>query len=212
MKTITINGNNLYQTDKIVLEKVEIETPNAKITKVSIPGRNGDLDMSEALTGYVMYDNRTITVQLGIIGANQYVKTNQILMAYVGNIVKLEFSHISGYFKGRCTVKSIEQENDAHTTMVLVFDCEPFRYETEKTIKKATLNGQATTIGCPNLQMPVQPTITTTSQTTIRYKTQVLTVEKGEHLMPFMFAPNGNDIRVLTGTGDITITYQRGLL
>lgn len=211
MKTISINGTNLYQTDHIILESVDIEMPQAKISKVSIPGRNGDLDMSEALTGFVMYENRTITVQLGIGGKDAYVKKNNILMNYVGKIVQVSFSHISGYYKGRCTVKSIEIDNDLHTTVVLSFDCEPFRYEDAPITKNVTLNGQTTTISCPNLQMPSQPTVTTSSQTTIRYESQQVTVSKGEHLLPFSLAPGSNELRV-TGTGMFKITYQRGIL
>lgn len=211
MKTISINGTNLYQTDHIILENVDIEMPQAKISKVSIPGRNGDLDMSEALTGYVMYENRTITVQLGIGGKDAYIKKNSILMNYVGKIVKVSFSHISGHYKGRCTVKSIEIDNALHTTVVLVFDCEPFRYEDAPTIKNVTLNGQTMTITCHNLQMPTQPTVTTSSQTTIQFGNQQITVSKGEHLLPFILAPGSNELRV-TGTGTFKITYQRGLL
>lgn len=211
MKTISMNGTNLYQTDHIILESVDIEMPQAKISKVSIPGRNGDLDMSEALTGYVMYENRTITVQLGIGGKDAYIKKNNILMNYVGKIVQVSFSHISGYYNGRCTVKSIEIDNALHTTVVLAFDCDPFRYEDAPMNKTVTLNGQSTSISCPNLQMPSQATVTTTSQATIRYGTQQITVSKGEHLLPFSLAPGSNELRV-TGTGTFKITYQRGIL
>lgn len=211
MKTLTLNNTNLYQTHHILLESFDIPMPEPKITKVSIPGRNGDLDMSEALTGYMAYDNRAIEVQLGIVGNNQNQKKDEIIQLYGGKIVHLEFSHLDGYFKGRCIVKGVHQENDAHTSLQLRFDCEPYRYETAVQTVKANLTTQMKSLTCQNFPMPTQPTAITTGNCTIQFKQRQYVYQAGEHLLPFLLTSGDNFLQV-SGTGILTLKYQRGKL
>ena len=49
-----------YDEWNIVLTKPEIPLPEPKTSTVDIKGANGLLDLSEALTGDILYNNRTI--------------------------------------------------------------------------------------------------------------------------------------------------------
>lgn len=213
MKRIIINGVDFYHQFHAVLEDYDIESPEPKIVKVSVPGRNGDLDMSEALTGTIAYNNRQITVRLGLVGRleERLEKEQKILQLIAGNRVRLTFSHLEGYFKGRCWVKEIQLDNDSHTTIVLTIDCEPYRYELEKHEISLELSDKVADVQCENLQMPTQPIIITTNKTTIQFQTQSITVQAGEHLLPFLFTSGENIIKI-SGSGMVTIQYQRGVL
>ena len=213
MKRITINGVDFYRHFHAVLEDYDIESPEPKIVKVSIPGRNGDLDMSEALTGTISYNNRQITVRLGLVGRleERLEREQKILQLIAGNRVRLSFSHLEGCFKGRCWVKEIHLDNDSHTTIVFSFDCEPYRYELENHEISLELSGENEEVQCKNLQMPTQPIIITTNKTTIQFQKQSITVQAGEHLLPFLFTSGENIIKI-SGSGMVTIQYQRGVL
>lgn len=69
MIQVTLNYQNYYLQHRIVLEYFSIGMPEPKFIKVSVPGRDGDLDMSEALTGYTQYHNREIQLRFGIMGS-----------------------------------------------------------------------------------------------------------------------------------------------
>lgn len=213
MKRIIINGVDFYHQFHAVLEDYDIASPEPKIVKVSVPGRNGDLDMSEALTGTIAYNNRQITVRLGLVGRleERLEKEQKILQLIAGNRVRLTFSHLEGYFKGRCWVKEIQLDNDSHTTIVLTIDCEPYRYELEKHEISLELSGKDEEVQCKNLQMPTQPIIITTNKTTIQFQKQSITVQAGDHLLPFLFTSGENIIKI-SGSGMVTIQYQRGVL
>lgn len=213
MKKITINGVDFYHRFHAVLEDYDIESPEPKIVKVSIPGRNGDLDMSEALTGTIAYNNRQITVRLGLVGRleERLEKEQKILQLIAGNRVRLTFSHLEGYFMGRCWVKEIRLDNDSHTTIVFSFDCEPYRYELENHEISLELSGKDEEVHCENLQMPTQPIMITTNKATIQFQKQSITVQAGEHLLPFLFTSGENIIKI-SGSGMVTIQYQRGVL
>ena len=150
MKRIIFNGVDFYHQFHAVLEDYDIESPEPKIVKVSVPGRNGDLDMSEALTGTIAYNNRQITVRLGLVGREKHE-------------ISLE------------------------------------------------LSDKAADVQCENLQMPTQPIVITTNKTTIQFQTQSITVQAGEHLLPFLFTCGENVLKI-SGSGMVSIQYQRGVL
>ena len=64
-KGVEINGKNTWEQFRLILSSYNISPPEAKQNFISVPGRSGDLDFSEALTGYPMYGNRKITLVLG---------------------------------------------------------------------------------------------------------------------------------------------------
>lgn len=112
MIELTVDGVNLYRNHRIVLENFKIGLPEPKLTTIDIPGRNGKLDMSEALTGYISYYNREVELVLGIIGDDATVENKRLtlmtLLAY--KVCRLKFSHLQGYFEGRCRIVEITRE------------------------------------------------------------------------------------------------------
>ena len=59
--------------------------------------------------------------------------------------------------------------------------------------------------------MPTQPIVITTNKTTIQFQKQTITVQAGEHLLPFLFT-GGENVLKMSGSGMVSIQYQRGVL
>ena len=62
----TINGKHSYSDYGIILQNpYQITPPIPKTHYVTVPGRSGQLDLTEALTGRVEYESRTLRLELG---------------------------------------------------------------------------------------------------------------------------------------------------
>ncbi|NEW62298.1 hypothetical protein GMA11_02705 [Granulicatella sp. zg-ZJ] len=206
MITLFIDDTDLYKQG-IVLEEFDIGVPEMKVHKVSVPGRNGDLDMSRALTGYTHFSNRTISLVLGMLGSEEErERLRSLLFVHVYNKqVKLTFSHLEGYFIGTMTFHSYER-TPAKSTIKATVDCYPFRLIGDEVVSSTTLTSafQSITIGYAGMPTPL--TIVTTGMATIEHKGKRYTVQKGEHQLGILLEMGNNTLRV-SGSGTLTTQY-----
>ena len=212
MIELTLDGVNLYRIHRIVLETFKIGIPEPQLTTVDVPGRNGKLDMSEALAGHLTYNNRIIELALGIVGSEEVMEQKRLTLFNLINkpLCKLKFSHLQGYFEGRCIVTDVSREH-GHYTITMKCDCFPYRYLDSEFSQIRTLSSTLTAISCLCLMMPVVPKIETSSNATIKYKAATFTVQKGVHTLPILFKQGTNEL-IVSGTGTIKVNYRQGVL
>lgn len=212
MITVSFNTINLYTDMGIVLERFDIGLPEMKVTKVSIPGRHGELDMSKALSGYTHFTNRTLTLTLGLRGSEEQHEQQRIrLFQLVYNQpIKVTFSHLEGYFLGVVTLHSYER-TPAKSTINVSIDCYPFRYVTSDTIALHMLSSTPKTIRIHNDQMPVALTILTTANAVIEHKGKRYAVERGEHRLGIILDTGENVLKV-SGSGTLTTKFRKEIL
>lgn len=212
MIELTIDDVNLYRTHHIVLENFKIGIPEPQLTTVDVPGRNGKLDMSEALAGHLTYNNRMIELVFGIVGSEEVIEQKRLILLNLINKpqCKIKFSHLRGYFEGRCTVTDTSREH-GHYTISMKCDCFPYRYLENEFSQTRTLSSTPTTLSCLCLMMPVVPKIETSANTTIKHKSSTFTVQKGIHTLPILFKQGVNELTV-SGSGTLKITYRQGVL
>lgn len=68
-------GSNAISQYGFYLEDADLGSPEPQTAYVEVPGRNGALDMSEAITGYPTYNNRTLTFTLVMDGTIEDIET-----------------------------------------------------------------------------------------------------------------------------------------
>lgn len=97
-----------------------IEAPSLRTNYVTIPGRNGNIDLTEAL-GSPTYDSRMVTfaaMYYGNAGMFQ-AKISSLMNTYNGKVLKVVFANDSEYYwKGRCEIS--HKRVDA-STYIIVF-------------------------------------------------------------------------------------------
>lgn len=194
------------------LEYFDIGIPEPKLVTVNVPGRDGELDMSKAVTGYVTYHNRIIHLQFGLVGSDEICENNRskFFTGFHTKTVQVRFSHLNGYFKGQVIVDKVTREYQHYTVYVRVI-CEPYRYSNQLLTRTITLSSTAKTEHFSNLMMHTTPTIRTTGNTTIEFENKRYVVGQGEHRLGIVFKPMMNTLK-LSGTGQCTISYQTGVL
>lgn len=212
MITVTFNTTNLYTDMGIVLENFDIGLPEMKVTKVSIPGRNGDLDMSKALTGYTHFSNRIITLTLGLRGDESEREKQRVRLfnLVMNQSVKVSFSHLTGYFLGTVHFLAYERTPSQSTIQAKV-DCYPFRYLNNDITATYSLTSAIRTVYIHNNNMPVPLTITTTDNAIIEHKDKRYAVGRGEHQLGIILDTGDNRLKV-SGSGTLTTKYRREVL
>ncbi|MCW6664254.1 phage tail family protein [Aerococcaceae bacterium NML191219] len=211
MIKVTFDGVDVYQNKRIVLEEFSIGMPEPKIIKVSIPGRDGDIDMSHALTGFMNYHNREIVMQFGLIGTEAECEDRKryLLANVMGKEVKIRFSHLQGYFLGICKSSNLSRQK-RHYTLEFTFDCQPFRFDETETSYTLNLTSSEQELNCFNSGERVSPTIITTGKTILRFQSTSYSLERGTHRLSLILS-KGNNVMRVSGAGTITIKFRKGV-
>lgn len=109
------------------LMSVQVGLPTVKTQTESVPGADGELDLTAALTGGPVFGNRQIKLRFGFAPAGAF-DFYSFAAAVHGQRLKLELSNKSGYYIGRCTVGTPDTSLDK-TTFDVTIDADPYRFE-----------------------------------------------------------------------------------
>lgn len=191
-----------------------ISLPAPNLTYLEVPGRNGRLDLSEALTGDVTYANRTIKLALAssVSIASWVERCSHIFNTCHGRMVKVIFDDDPGhYYQGRASVSTPQRVRNGGQ-FVLTVDADPFRYDVDLTT--ATFTGQDGTVtgSLQNARMPVCPTITVTAACELVVGGVTYSLLAGTRPIPALILMEGATPFTLTGADHITFSYRQGVL
>lgn len=131
IQSITFGDKNTWDDWKILpTERPVFAPPKPKTTYIDIPGGNGALDLSESLTGYPIYENRTGSFKFRVM--NDYVKWNERyteIMEYLhGQSMNAVLADDPDYFyRGRFTVDSWES-GDTWSLITIGYTVEPYKW------------------------------------------------------------------------------------
>lgn len=203
-----------YKTFGLILGEVEITAPEIQEQYEDIPGIDGQLDLSEALTGDVLYKNRTIKMTLYSIGDmhDWFNMTSSIQNILHGRNCKIIFDVDSAYYwQGRVKV-DIAHSKRTHT-ITIECNAEPYKYEISNRYKDIKIDGNC----CINIiggrKREIPSFTTTCDNLQIDYNNKTYFVSKNEEkAFSDIIIEEGNNILSFTGTGTFSIKYKGGIL
>ena len=125
-------ATNTYDDWHIVpTSRPVIAPPKQKLTQIDIPGANGVLDLSNSLTHYPVFENRTGTMEFAVLNdVTEWVTAyTKILRFLQGNNVKMIMEDDPNYFyEGRVYVDKWNSKNDGTWSVItLGYDLYPYR-------------------------------------------------------------------------------------
>ena len=215
-----IQFGNFHTADDwdLILHAKTLTPPKPKTYYVAIPGRDGDLDLSEALTGEVHYENR-IAVFSFIASDGSYSDREDLLSEIVAQIhgkrLQIVDPDYPGYYlSGRCTVTERTNIN-AYGTITVEANCDPYKYALEQTTRTVSVTPSAGTLAvvCTNTGVQtVTPTITVTGSVTLTFGTITTTLSAGTYVLPALQFPAGTTTVQVSGNGTIAFTYREAIL
>ena len=187
---------------------------------VTVPGRDGDLDLSAALTdGTPRYGNRNLTATLERSdGTRQERETaiNTMVNWLDGWRLDIRVPDDEGhYLVGR--VRVVRNYNDmAHASVTVTAVCDPWRYSNHETVIRLTAGAEAQPARLTNSgRRTVVPTIQITGEdasVTLVYGTYSWVLGAGSYQLPDLVVPQGGIPITYSGTGVIGFTYREAVL
>ena len=113
---LVVNGVDLSVTYQMaLLDGYTLEPPEPKTYTVDIPGGNGIIDLTEALAGDVVYENRNQEFEFAILYPDDYEKIKTKISNFLhGRSYDYTMTMDPGYtYHGRFTIESYEFESYA---------------------------------------------------------------------------------------------------
>ena len=112
------------------------------------------------------------------------------------------------YYVGRLDVSALSKNKNIGQISIEC-TCEPWKYKELPTVVTQVVNDSASII-LVNSRKKVVPSITTTASMTITFGGTSTIVNAGTFTIPTLELVEGNNTVTVTGTGNITFTYQEG--
>lgn len=200
------------------LTELELSAPEQQTNYVTVPGRSGSVDLSTAVSGLPVYNDRTLTATLETSEGTRAQRETAI-NTMVNRLDGLRLHIVlpddpSGYLDGRISVA--RNYNDlAHASVTISAVCYPYKLKSAETTVTASLTEADTEISLSCDRRPVVPSIATTAETVLTWGADSYTVSAGTRQLPGIRLTQGTHTlkaRTTSGTGEITITYQEGSL
>lgn len=202
----------------LIMNEKKVEPPTPKTNYVSVPGRDGDLDLTAALSGLVNYDNRKATYVFLLTDGTQ-LDREELISEIVGVLHGQSMEIIDTddypdyYMTGRLTVTNITNTN-AYGTITIEANCNPWRYALNSSARTVTVTSSDGTVlvAISNKgYRTVTPTITVTGTVNLTYGSTSVSLSAGTYTFPgFTLSPGVTSVSV-SGSGTITFTYQEAI-
>lgn len=206
----------------------QIPMPEAQTMTVDVPGMDGVIDLTEALTGAVCYQNRELTFQFDHTEGNMarwHAMRGQIAAYCHGKRMKMILDNDRGYYYyGRVHVE-LTKGNAINSLVALTINAEPYRYEVatssepwlwdafsfaagiiRKYGKIAVLGSKSiTVIGTGKVLVPV---ITCSAPMTVVVGGVSHALKAGENQIADIKILPGEQILTFTGNGTVSISFR----
>ena len=217
---IYIDGKSVKNEYGLLLASKTISAPSVRTNMIVVPGRDGAIDATDALTGEPTYDTRIISISLfgikSISGKEWPAAVSDFCNAFHGEKVKVYFPEDSAhYYSGRLSVGEIKLDGGRQLLPVDII-CDPWKYKNAKTtVSRSDLGTAYKQLSLPNESRPVIPTITVAQDTVLLWGDNTININAGDHILPDIRLSAGSNIlkaKVSSGTGSISATYQEASL
>ena len=228
---VTIDKYHSYKDWGLILTDYTISAPKAKTTYVSVPGRNGTLDYSEAVSDEIKYEDRNIKIVFHVPQKQadwRYI-ISKIQNEIQGRKVKIIFDDdIAFYYYGRIEVDTFSNSGRIATINITAVT-DPFKYnittsaedwlwdpfDFEQSIINETSGLDVT--GSLEVSLECQgavknPIIISSSSMTVTYKEKKYGIKTGSQVMYEIVLENGTNVLVFEGNGTVSINYTGGSL
>ena len=216
---VTINSTDtLTQWGLMMLNDLVISAPVPKTAYVDLPGADGSLDYTDALVGYPVFEDRTVTFTLfkHMDEATRNSTRTALLAAYGGKKVSLVTPDLAGWhWNGRMTIGELSGYNAGRIPVSVRVN--PYRLKTSTTTVTASLTANTSkSVTLTNAGMPTIPTIRCTKACTLTDPnggTHSINANTDYTSADFLVTGTGITFSALaTSSASLTVTYQEGQL
>lgn len=197
-----------------------LSPPQHRTQFVEVPGRDGDLDLSTALTdGVPRYGSRTLTATFERSDGTRLQREaaiNEMVNQLDGWCLNIQLPDDEmHYITGRVSVA--KNFNDmAHASVTLTAVCDPWRYAVYETVVTANASAAGTQILLTNVgRRSVVPKVEvegTGASVNLVFGSASWELTSGAYELPDLIVPRGGVKLICKGNGSIRFTYREAVL
>ena len=216
MREIIINDHHTWQDWGLIMTAKTVEPPSPKTNYISVPGRDGDLDLTEAASGMVNYAQRNAT--FGFLTDSGTVEDRMQLFALITNLihgrtVKIQDNddYLGCYMTGRAAISNIEHLQ-SHSTFTLECSLDPWRYMEINRVYILPATQEAQEYAIHNSGSRYAPaTLENDAAATVTYNGETYQLAAGTHTdTGILIVPGASKITVSGST--VTLKYKEAIL
>lgn len=216
-RAIILGTYNTALTGSWTLSGLELSSPGIQTYLVEVPGRDGPLDLSAALTGEPRYTSRNLKAVLEDSNDDRLTRKNRIreMVAELdGMAMKIWLpDDPDHYLWGR--VRVARNYNDlAHASVTVTAICDPWLYSNDETVVTLTATSTAQNAKIVNSgRMTVVPEfVVTGGPVNLTSGGSSWTLSAGTYQLPDFVLRPGELTLTYSGSGTIKITYREAVL
>lgn len=216
MRGIIFGDHHTADDWGLILTAKTINPPAPKYVRVTIDGRDGDLNLSRTLTGDMKYENREAFFSFIVTGGTHDSREElitEIINLIHGNELKIiEPDDPDHFLLGECSVNDI-QNNKAYGSFSVSANCEPYRYAMEEIKRTITASATPSNVVLTNSgRKSLIPTVTVTGTVNLAIGTTNVSLGAGTYKLTSLILRPGSNIVTVSGSGVITFTYREGVI
>lgn len=192
--SVTFGSMNSFSDWHLVPDsRPVIIMPEIKAVTVDVPGSNGILDLSESLTGYPVYSNRSGSIKFHVLNDIEpwqklYARVAQYLHGKQRTLVLEDDPEY--YYQGRMGIAWTSNNNGTWSDLEIKYDLEPYKYyyktsveEDPEMYKDITVNNTTKVLDLSNEynigSIPVVPEFVVSNISNTGIKITMLNAELG---------------------------------
>lgn len=219
-------GNNDYIGD-----------PVQETTYISVPGRDGYIDASEAVSGRPIYSKRKISVEVGALhDRDDWDGVMSSIRNHIhGRVCRIIFDNDPSYYwKGRVSVNSFDRNRRLGTYKIEMPAADPYKYSVNSSAEpwlwdpfnfetdvityapSQEIVGSGT-VTIPAGNMPISPQFVVADIVggtfTVKCNGRTYTLTQGTNDIPSILVGGDSEVELLfTGTAKVQVLYRSGSL
>lgn len=220
MRKLIIGSYDTILNGPWTMSSLEFSPAEHRTQFVEVPGRDGELDLSTALTdGAPRYGNRTLTATFERSDGTRMEREAAIntmvnwLDGWRMDIVLPDDD--LHYITGRVHVAK-NYNDPAHAMVTVTAVCDPWRYNNHETVLSVTAGADPVDVRLTNTgRRTVVPTVEITgdgANVLLVYGAYSWALGTGVYQLPDLAVPQGGIVVTYSGTGAVSFTYREAVL
>lgn len=216
MRGIQFNDHHSADDWGLILNSRKNTPPTPKYVKVSVDGRDGDLNLSRVLTGDIRYNNRKVSYGFVATDGSQ-IEREELISNIINEIHGQEIKIIEPddpdhYLLGEVEVTDV-QNNKAYSTFEISADCEPYRYSINEVNRIINLASTEANVVLTNAgTKSIIPTITVNGMVNIKYNDTSVSFSDGSFKLTSLVLRKGATVISVSGSGTLIVSYREAII
>lgn len=204
--------HSYYDLGLMLTRYPDISPPVPKTKYVDVPGKDGALNMSRTLTGYMQYHRRTMQLEFAILAPRMMWPDlhSEIMDKLHGQEVSIVLDDDKEYmYTGTLAVEAYDP-GKVTSGVTITADLDPYKKRLTDTIKSFTVDGSKTAAISVE-RMPTVPVIAASAAMSMTFGGVTYAIQAGKNEFPDVIMRSGDyNTFTFTGSGDVSIKYREG--